>query len=132
MGWLLAPDGFLYADVTRLRSNKLSTILSTTAAVVGVLQVVVGWTAATRESRGLFAMFVVFAAAQPAYIVYRLFFCFLQEGCEARPQQVTNVFFIAAAAAAITVKLLLLISSALAACNFGQGLKETVFDRHRS
>lgn len=92
---------------------------------------VVGWTAATRESQGLFALFVIFAAAQPAYIIYRLFFCFLETSCEARPQQVTNAFFIAAAAAAITVKIVLLTSSALVACNFKQGLKETVFDRHR-
>ena len=99
---------------------------------MGVLQLVVGWTAATRESACLLALFVLFATTQPAYIAYRLFFCFLQEGCEARPQQVSNAFFIAAAASAVTIKIVLVTSSALVACNFGQGLKETVFDRHRS
>ena len=80
----------------------------------------------------MLVLFVLFAATQPAYIVYRLFFCFLQEVCEARPQQVSNAFFIAAAASAVTIKIVLVTSSALVACNFGQGLKETVFDRHRS
>ena len=128
---LRSTDGFLYSDVNRLRTAQLSTILSAAAAAVGVLQVAVGWAAATRESCCMLALFVIFAATQPAYIIYRLFFCFLQEDCEARPQQVSDAFFISAAAAAITVKLVLLISAGRVACSFGQGLKETVFDRHK-
>lgn len=126
-----STDGFLYKDMDRLKNAQLTTALSAAAAAVGVLQVVVGWAAATRESSCLFAFFLIFAASQPAYVIYRLFFCFLDEDCEARPQQVSNAFFIAAAAATILVKLVLLVASALVAFNFHQGLKQTVFDRHK-
>ena len=124
--------GFLYGNnPDRLRTETLDLGLAIGAVAAGLLQATLGWVAATRESGVLLGCFLVLCAAQPAYIVYRLFFCVLGDGCVA-PEQISRAQYVGTAALVAVFKLALVVSAARVACGFGTGLRTMVFDRHRS
>lgn len=91
---------------------------------------VVGWFAVTHERRPLLAAFYALAALQPAYIVYKSWS--LYEHPELIPTNVTVPQFIVLGSLTMLLRVAVLASACRCAYDFGQGLRELVFEGKRA
>ena len=91
---------------------------------------VVGWFAITHERRPLLFLFYTLATLQPAYIIYKAWS--LYEHPDLIPANVTVPQFIVLASLTMVVRLATLVSAVRCSYDFGQGLRELVFEGKRA